>query len=92
MFSVVDSDGVPQEIPERDAVPTIELKFSAFEGCDNLFQDLCILVGCFLFFRHGCVPFIKKAPVDCSQGADLLCCGCTDELQAHYGGLWRRDS
>jgi hypothetical protein len=84
IISVVNGDGVSQEMPEGDMMPAIELEFSAFEGFNNSFQNLRILVGSLLFFRHDWRSFLenKKAPEDYSQGADLLCCG-VDELQVY---------
>lgn len=79
MISVVDGDGVSEEISEGDMVSAIELEFSAFEGLDDLLQRIGVLVGLFLFFGHGGFSFLenKKAPEDYSQGAALLCCGCS---------------
>lgn len=52
MVSVVDGDVVSEEISEGDVVPAIELEFSAFEGLDDLFKRLGVLVCLFLFSGH----------------------------------------
>ena len=79
MIPIIDRDGISQEIPERHMMPAVEFEFSAFEGLDDLLQRIGVLVGLFFFFGHGGFSFLenKKAPEDYSQGADLLCCGCS---------------
>ena len=48
VFSIQDGNVVPEEVPERDVMPTIELEFPALKLAQNLSQVVSLFILFFL--------------------------------------------
>ena len=80
ILSVVNRDGVPQEIPERHMVPAIESEFSTLEGFDDLPESFGVLIGRFFLFCHESFSFRDKQ----KSPAGLFLRGCVSVLNFGY--------